>query len=96
MDARLVNSKQAINMMAMLGLRCARCAGARGFSSAAGGSGAASASFYASNWLAEGCGDVPRAPRAADAATGEMLRAGHALQAASASLLDGQARCSCY
>jgi hypothetical protein len=47
-------------------------------------------SFYQFNWLDEGCGDVPAAPRALDLETSEMLRGGHALQVASASLIDGQ------
>lgn len=83
--------------MAMLGWRAAKALGRRPVAHARLASTASmgapgSESFYQFNWLEEGCGDVPAAPRALDLETSEMLRGGHALQVASASLIDGQVR----
>lgn len=68
-----------------------RCACARLLSTSKVGA-PGSESFYQFNWLEEDCGDVPAAPRALDMETSEMLRGGHALQVASANLIDVQVR----
>ncbi|KAI9918367.1 hypothetical protein PsorP6_011364 [Peronosclerospora sorghi] len=45
------------------------------------------------NWLEQNCGPVPVCPQVHDAETSDMMRAGHALQVASATLLDAKAQC---
>ncbi|DAZ93461.1 TPA: LOW QUALITY PROTEIN: hypothetical protein N0F65_006520, partial [Lagenidium giganteum] len=42
------------------------------------------------NWLEQGCGDVPRAPRALNHEISDMLRGGHTIQNATTKLLGGQ------
>ncbi|ETK77316.1 hypothetical protein F441_16715 [Phytophthora nicotianae CJ01A1] len=50
----------------------------------------ASTAYVRPNWLEKGCGDVPVHPQAQDAEVSEMLRGGHALQIASAKMLDAK------
>ncbi|KAG7399194.1 hypothetical protein PHYBOEH_009552 [Phytophthora boehmeriae] len=42
------------------------------------------------NWLEDNCGDVPLRPQPQDSEVSEMLRGGHALQIASAKMLDAK------
>jgi hypothetical protein len=67
-------------MLQSRGLAC-RCLGVRCASSAA---------FVRPNWLEQDCGDVPRRPQPQDAEVSEMLRGGHAMQVASAKMLDAK------
>ncbi|KAG7386044.1 hypothetical protein PHYPSEUDO_000712 [Phytophthora pseudosyringae] len=48
----------------------------------------ASIAYPRPNWLEHDCGDVPAHPQAQDAEVSEMLRGGHAMQVASAKMLD--------
>eukprot|EP00644_Phytophthora_capsici_P009482 jgi/Phyca11/107284/e_gw1.13.781.1 len=48
----------------------------------------ASSAFASPNWLEENCGDVPTHPQAQDSEVSEMLRGGHAVQVASAKMLN--------
>ncbi|KAL3656473.1 hypothetical protein V7S43_018697 [Phytophthora oleae] len=50
----------------------------------------ASSTFVLPNWLEENCGDVPIHPQTQDLEVSEMLRGGHAMQVASAKLLDAK------
>ncbi|KAG6956844.1 hypothetical protein JG688_00011238 [Phytophthora aleatoria] len=50
----------------------------------------ASTAYVRPNWLEQGCGNVPVHPQAQDAEVSEMLRGGHALQIASAKMLDAK------
>ncbi|UIZ28776.1 hypothetical protein KXD40_007174 [Peronospora effusa] len=47
----------------------------------------ASTVYVRPNWLEKNCGDVPMYPKAQDPKASEMLRGGHALQVASATML---------
>ncbi|KAG6583236.1 Ubiquinone biosynthesis protein COQ7 [Phytophthora cinnamomi] len=50
----------------------------------------ASSAYVRPNWLELNCGDVPVRPQAQDSAVSEMLRGGHAMQVASARMLDAK------
>ncbi|KAK1946252.1 5-demethoxyubiquinone hydroxylase [Phytophthora citrophthora] len=50
----------------------------------------ASSAFTSPNWLEENCGDVPIHPQTQDSEVSEMLRGGHAMQVASAKMLDAK------
>ncbi|KAF4321165.1 hypothetical protein BBO99_00004154 [Phytophthora kernoviae] len=63
--------------------RCTLLANARHASTAA-------PVYVRPNWLEENCGDVPVLPHPQDSEVSEMLRGGHALQIASATMLDAK------
>ncbi|KAJ0410851.1 hypothetical protein ATCC90586_007887 [Pythium insidiosum] len=54
------------------------------------GGDAPQSAFVRRNWLEENCGDVPTTPRAYDDDVSEMLRGGHALQIANATMLEAK------
>lgn len=56
----------------------------------------ASSAYVRPNWLEENCGDVPVHPQAQDSEVSEMLRGGHALQIASAKMLDAKVSAKSY
>lgn len=49
-----------------------------------------STAYVRPNWLEEDCGNVPVHPQVQDSEVSEMLRGGHALQIASAKMLDAK------